>query len=346
MRSLVVLLLVLALPSAARAQAVIEHAGTDAEFRASCAASATVVWLGGRDGTYAVTTDGGTHWRSDTVPGATKFVVVGLHAVNADTAILLMTSFDGGASRIYRTDDGGRTWRLSYEKTAPGVFFDGLAFWDAMHGVAFGDPVGGHLMIIRTDDGEHWSDVPADSVPPAAEGEAGFAASGTAVAVADSVDAWIGTGGGSVARVYRSSNRGHSWSVATTELPAGSTAGLFAIAFRDARHGVAVGGNYATPASPSDNVLTTEDGGRTWAIVGASVPAGVRYGIVYVPGTADTYVAAGPSGWGYTQDGGITWTEGDATRYNTVTAWDAGAVWLAGPDGRVARLAPLPHRAP
>lgn len=343
MRCLIVFFCLAAAPSAGWAQAVPQNAGTSAEFRASSAASADVVWLGGRQGTYAVTTDGGAHWRTDTVPGATKLVVVGLHAVSADTAMLLMTSFDGGLGRIYRTDDAGGTWRLSYENATPGVFLDGMAFWDATHGVAFGDPVGGHLMIVRTDDGEHWMEVPADSMPAAAEGEAGFAASGTAVTVADTADAWIGTGGGTIARVYHSSDRGHTWSVAPTDLPAGATAGIFAVAFRDAQHGLAVGGNYATPASPSDNVLATDDGGRTWRLLGVSAPAGVRYGIVYVPGTAETYVAVGPSGWGFTRNGGTTWTEGGDTRYNTVTAWSAGTVWVAGPDGGVARVAPLDH---
>lgn len=127
--------------------------------------------------------------------------------------------------------------------------------------------------------------------------------------------------------------------MSATPLPAGATSGIYSIAFRDALHGVAVGGDYAMPGSSAENVLGTDDGGQTWSILGTSAPAGVRYGIVYVPGTAGTFVAAGPSGWGFSTDDGKTWTAGDLTRYNTVTAWSAGAVWLAGQHGAVARLA-------
>ncbi|NIP79443.1 MAG: oxidoreductase, partial [Gemmatimonadetes bacterium] len=100
----------------------------------------------------------------------------------------------------------------------------------------------------------------------ALDGEAGFAASGTAIAVAGDRHAWIGTGAGPRARVYRTADAGKSWDAVDTPLPAGPTAGIFGVAFRDTLNGVAVGGDYTDTTSAALNVLRTRDGGRSWEL--------------------------------------------------------------------------------
>jgi len=323
-----------------------QFSGTTAELRGLTAASEAVVWAAGRNGSYARTTDGGATWQADTVPGASELFFIDVHAVDANTAYLLGTHFDGGHARIYKTTDGGAHWSLQYSDSAPGVFFDGMAFWDADHGVAFSDPVDGSFLIVRTDDGgATWRRVPAENIPPPLSGEAGFAASGTAMAVWGTDHVWFGTGGGAVARVFRSGDRGRSWAVAETPLPADASSGIFGIAFRDSLNGVAVGGDYTERDEPSDNVIRTRDGGLTWEIAGGSLPAGVRYAVTYVPGTGrPTLVASGPSGWGYSGDEGTTWVVlEDSLGYNTVSAAYGGMVWAAGTEGRVAAVTLQPH---
>jgi photosystem II stability/assembly factor-like uncharacterized protein len=317
-----------------------------------------VVWAGGRNGTFARTTDGGATWTADTVPGASQLFFIDVHAVDARVAYasqlffidvhavdarvayLLGTNFEGGEARIYKTADGGSSWTSQYRDTTPGVFFDGMAFWDERNGVAFSDPVEGGLLIIATSDGETWSRVPPEDVPAPLPGEAGFAASGTAVAVYGTEHVWIGTGGGTVARVYYSSDRGRTWNVADTPLPGGPTSGIFGIAFRDSLNGVAVGGDYTKGTEPGGNVIRTADGGLTWTSAASSLPAGCRYGATYVPGgRGPILVATGPSGWGLSRDDGATWTVLDTVGYNTVAAAPAGgALWVAGVEGRIAVL--------
>ena len=63
--------------------------------------------------------------------------------------------------------------------------------------------------------------MPTDGSPPVLPGEAAFAASGTCLVLQGASNAWIGTGGGARARVFRSIDRGRSWQVADTPLHAG-----------------------------------------------------------------------------------------------------------------------------
>ena len=308
----------------------------DTEFRGLSAAPGGVAWATGRGGVFAVTADGGATWRTGVIPGADSLFLVDVHAVDARTAYVLGTHFDGGLARIYRTADGARTWQRVFEDARSGAFYDGLAMWDGSRGVAFGDAIDGRMTLVRTENGTDW--VEADRIPPALEGEGGFAASGTAVTTAGTRHAWIGTGAGPRARVLRTEDAGRTWTAAETPLPAGPTAGIFGIAFRDTLNGVAVGGDYTDTTSAALNVMRTRDGGRTWELVSRSAPDGVRYGVAYVPGTRPALlVAVGPSGSGYSLDDGGSWTLMDRTGVNTVAFAGPDEGWAAGVAGLVRR---------
>jgi photosystem II stability/assembly factor-like uncharacterized protein len=345
-RKALTLLAIVSTPAGANGQWLLQESGTTAEFRGLSAANDSVVWAAARNGTYARTVEGGGRWTADTVPGAGSLFLIDVHAVSDSVAFLLGTDFDGGVGVIFRTGDAGASWVESYRYEAPGVFFDGLAFWDAERGIAFSDPVEGSFLVMTTaDGGASWNRVPASELPAPLPGEAGFAASGTAITVAGDDDVWIGTGGGRVARVLHSSDGGRSWTAVETPLAGGASAGIFGIAFRDSLNGVAVGGDYRQPNDTSLNVLRTADGGGSWSLAGRTEPAGVRYGVTYVQtGVPDEprwlLVAVGPSGWGYSTDDGASWRYLDALGFNTVTAAPGGPVWAAGVEGRVARFSP------
>ena len=129
-----------------------------------------------------------------------------------------------------------------------------------------------------------------------------FAASGTNVTVAAPNHVWLGTGAASEARVLRSSDGGRTWAVAKTPLDAGPSAGIFSIAFSDARHGIVVGGDYKAEAVAGNNAAITTDGGATWTpMKGLS---GFRSVVAYAPGNAASMVAVGPAGTDVSHDGG------------------------------------------
>lgn len=317
------------------AQEIVLVPGFTQEFR-GLSMHGDQLWASGRGGVYARSADGGRSWKAGRIPGAEGLFLVDVQALGHDTACVLATSFDGGIGHAYRTTDGGASWARTYEIAHPQAFLDGMAFWDHAHGVAFGDPADGAFFVLRTDDGcASWAEVRGSALDAPLEGEAGFAASGTGIAVAGTAHAWIGTGGGSVARVLRSEDRGLTWTAVATSMPGGPATGIFGIAFRDTLHGIAVAGNYQDPTGNAPTVLSTADGGRSWTVTGPARPAGVRFGAVALP-EAQAFVAAGPSGLGVSLDDGATWVPVDTLFRYGMVARDR-MVWASGPAGWITR---------
>jgi photosystem II stability/assembly factor-like uncharacterized protein len=337
----------LVVSTSASAQWRPQSSSTDVELRGLSVVSPSVVWASGQHGTVVHTADGGAHWTRDTIPGAGALDLRAIAATSAATAHAISI---GDSSRVYRTTDGGRTWSLRWSATRKGTFLDAIRFWDARNGIAMSDPVDGKLLVIVTSDGgESWQEIPADRLPPALPGEGGFAASGTCLAVVGGTHVWIATGGAASARVYHSPDRGATWTVHDTPLRAGvPPAGVFSVAFRDARHGVIAGGNYEKPDLRGRNLATTSDGGATWTLTdSATSPAGYRSAVAIVPGTrANTLVAVGLTGTDVSVDDGTTWQRTDSTAYNSVAFASASAGWAVGPKGRLARWSgPVPDAA-
>jgi photosystem II stability/assembly factor-like uncharacterized protein len=292
-------------------------------------------WAGGTDGTDGVvlrTVDGGGHWAAVGPTSAAGLDFRDVEAWDADHAVALSTG-PGAASAVYLTADGGRHWTLGFQNADDKAFYDCAAFYDRRTGLAVSDPPDGRFRIIRTDDGgRHWRVLPNAGMPAAQDGEAGFAGSGTCLVTAGPV-AYLASGGGAKARVYRSLDGGYHWSAVDTAVPSSPSAGIFSLAFRDPRHGVAVGGDYLDPTASPDPVARTADAGRGWT-VGAGTGQ-YRSGAAWRDG--HTVLAVGTSGSDVSYDGGATWTRFDTAAFNAVQC-AAGACWAAGPKGTIARL--------
>jgi photosystem II stability/assembly factor-like uncharacterized protein len=325
---------------AARGQWRPQVSGTESRLRGLSVVSSQVAWASGARGTVLRTIDGGASWRRLSVPGAERLDFRDLHAVD-DRAAWILASGPGEQSLIERTTDGGATWALSYRSDDPRVFLDAIAFWDSTHGIAQGDPVDGRFLILTTDDGgRSWKPAPGARQPPALAGEGAFAASGTCLVTQGDRNAWFGTGAAKVARVFRSTDRGQSWTVADTPLAAGSpSSGIFSLAFRDADHGVAVGGDYLHPEKGKRIAARTTDGGRTWLEPKGPGPASYRSAVAYIPGTRPpTLVTVGPNGADVSTDDGETWKPLGSSGFDAIGFAGSGAGWAVGDGGRIARF--------
>jgi photosystem II stability/assembly factor-like uncharacterized protein len=336
--------MILTISSLAMGQWQMQRSDIKAEFRGLSAADEKTAWAGGSRNTFARTTDGGTTWETGTVPEKEVLDFRDVEGVDGQTAYLLSIG-NGTKSRIYKTRDGGKTWDLQFLNEDPKAFYDAFAFWDERNGIAVGDPVDGRFTVLRTSDGgAHWIPLRDPAMPPALDGEGVFAASGTTITVQGAANVWFATGATTAARVFRSTDKGGTWTVSATPMTAGPSAGIFSIAFRDGDNGIIVGGDYRKVEEAKDNIARTSDGGRTWQLVADSGIGGFRSCVAYIPGgRGRLLLATGPAGTDYSTDGGVHWMRYDAVGFHVLSFARSGAgAWGAGAGGRIARFVPFP----
>ena len=319
------------------AQWVNQTSNTEASFRSVCAVTNKIVWIGGSKGTFLRTIDGGKTWETNQVHGAETLDFRDVHAFDSQTAILMSAGeAEKGNSKFYKTTNGGKSWEIVFQTTQKGVFFDGIDFWDKQNGIAFSDPIEGKFFIIKTKDGgKTWLQINPANIPAIQENEAAFAASGTSLVTVGRKYAYMCTGGGEFAQVYKTENQGENWSVVKTNLPAGKTNGLFGLRFWNPRCGIAVGGDYQEVNKKVSNVLLTYDGGETWQDAPQTTPVGLKEGVgIY---HKKILIAVGPSGTCYSKDFGKSWLEIDKTAFHAISVSDNG-IWAVGGKGKVCRL--------
>jgi len=306
---------------------------TEASFRGLSVVNKNVIWASGTGGTVIKTVDGGKNWDVIAVPGAEKLDFRDIEAFDSKTAYILSIG-NGDASRIYKTVDGGKSWSLQFTNREDKAFYDALACWDKNSCIAMSDPVDGFYRLLETRNGTDWKIIDTEKMDNAKPGEAAFAASGTCLIAVGKSTAFLVTGG-SEARVFRSDDRGWTWSVADTPIVKGTPgSGIFSIAMRDGKRGVIVGGNYEKPAEAGSNLAFTIDGGRKWTA--GSGLRGYRSGVAFID--RQTVIAVGTNGTDTSRDGGATWSKAGDENLNAVAAAGKNSIWAVGPKGGVYKL--------
>jgi len=310
--------------------------GSTASLRGLSAVSASTAWSSGSVGTVLRTVDRGATWQAVGPPGTDTLQFRDIEAFDANHAVILSIG-NGSDSRIYVTADAGQSWTLAFENDDPNAFYDCMTFFDSRRGLALSDPPdGAKFRIISTSDGgQSWHVVDPAGMPPALAGEFAFAASGQCIASDHGHRAWFATGGAAQARVFRSDDRGQTWSVSATPILSGPSAGIFALTFNGQQRGLAVGGDFSLPTDSPDNFASTRDGGSTWQLL-PGAPAEYRSGAAWVDG--HTAIAVGPSGSDVSTNGGTTWQRFDDGSLHTTDCASPIACWASGANGRAAYL--------
>src|SRR5579862_557565 len=218
---MLLLTLLLALPAETHwwtVQSTAQSIGADSNLRAlSIYVSQSVktipspiIWASGSNGLILRSSDNGTTWQRLHIPNADKLDFRGLQAVDASTAYA-MSIGEADSSRIYKTTDSGATWTLQYTGNHPTLFLDGLACISPTHCFAVSDPVDGKFLLLTTEDGTHWRELPRDHMPAALPNEGIFAASNSSLLVTATTNEILFATGGPAARVFRSTDLGQTW---------------------------------------------------------------------------------------------------------------------------------------
>lgn len=309
-----------------RGVSVRRHQGSDGQQH-------HIIWASGSKGIILRSADDGKSWKQLSAPGGNELDFRDIEAFGAETAYV-MSSGEGDQSRIYRTSDGGQTWKLQYSDQRPGFFLDALACESRTRCYALSDPVEGKFLVLSTEDGEHWKELPRDKMPAALPNEGAFAASGTALSVCQDGSIYFVTGVGA-ARVFRSRDRGRSWKAVTTPMPFGPSSGIFSIACEGRGEAlVAVGGDYKEPAKASRVAIYSRDGGETWSLA-EQQPGGYRSAVA--SSSASDFAAVGANGTDISHDQGKHWKHTDALNLNAVS-FDGNEGWAVGAKGMIARF--------
>ena len=291
-----------------------------------------VVWASGSKGVILRSLDEGETWTRLNVSGGDALDFRGIVALSERIAYV-MSSGEGEKSRIYKTADGGETWNLQYTDKRKEFFLDAIACLSEKHCYALGDPIDGKFLLLSTTDGGHWNPLPNETMPKALPAEGAFAASNSSLLLSGE-EIFFGTGG-PAARVFRSPDSGHTWSVAETPLAHGkASAGIFSIADDNRTDVVIAGGDYQDSKLASAVAAYSHDGGKTWQLSELQ-PAGYRSAVAAL---GKTFLAVGPTGEEVSEDHGTHWRQTGSLNLNAVAGLDAQNVWAVGPNGTIARF--------
>jgi photosystem II stability/assembly factor-like uncharacterized protein len=307
-------------------------------FRGIYAVDKDTVWVSGSKGSVYVTSDSGEKWQKVKVPLSDSLDFRDIEIISPGV-IVLMSSGAGENSRIYKSDDNGKTWKIVFQNLYIDGFLDTIEFWDQKNGIAIGDPVNGKFdILLTTDSGNNWNAALRKNIPDAFIGEAQFAASGTCISVSGNNEAWIATGG-TKARILKTTDKGLTWQVFETPILQGqSSTGIFSIHFLNKNVGLIVGGNYLMENNQDSTSAFSVNGGRTWQLNSSGhLPYQSSVKSININNQA-YFISTGPAGTFYTNNLN-NWQLAEKAGFHCMSiSVKDNTIWLAGSNGRVAKL--------
>ena len=344
----------------------VQESGTTAGLRGIDSVDGTVAWASGSGGTVLRTIDGGAHWLKCAVPDAATDGATldfrGVQAWDSDTAIVMASGL-GDKSRLYKTTDGCKTWRIVLRNPEKEGFWDAVYFGErgdgkgrGNTGYLLGDPVDGVFWLLIThDSGQHWTKQKGTGLRVPLSTQGAFAASNSSII---NFRSWpvFGSGGSGGAFAYSVSEseicvdacspaemnldgRKDKW--IRQAVPVGKSteaSGIFSIFGRAPYAGapffsviVAVGGDYTKPNESEGTAAWSADSGRTWT-ASTTPPHGYRSSVQWYE-ALKLWITAGANGSDISRDDGKTWQPLDDGNWNALSL-----PFVVGPNGRIARL--------
>ena len=331
MRYLLMCLMLMAVPQ--ESWWLVKSTGVDSNLRGVAVAvvkGKITIWATGSKATVLRSIDKGENWQKCVIPGGETRDFRGVQTFDGTTAYVMATG-DGEKSGIYKTTDGGQTWEQQYKDTRKSFSLDAITCSDETHCVALSDPVDGKFLLLRTEDGKHWKELPREHMPDALPKEGAFAASNSGLLVFENHQLYFGTGGPK-ARVFHSTDMGQTWAVSETPILSGKpSAGIFSIV-RAGDTVVAVGGDYTAPTQREKTAAFSVDQGKTWRL-SAKLPLGFRSSVE----TFDAgFVTVGPNGADTSRDG-EKWEAIGGPNLNALN-FSYGKGWAVGAKGVAAQF--------
>lgn len=271
-----------------------------------CAIGHGIAVVAGNEGKIFISKQKKQKWKSYKVPGASELEFRDV-AILSKKDILLMSAGEGEASKIYKSDNGGKSWICTHTNLEKKGFYNGFDFWDKNTGVIISDAIDDKLYLLKTvDGGKTWNRLVSDQLPEVFEKEYGFAASGTSLCTFGKGELRVATGG-AAARVFSSSDYGDTWQVSETPITQGEDSkGIFSIDYWNTKNAVAVGGDWKLESSKGDNVaIFTKK--RDWQLQDVDSKQLKYASCVQYLDDKFSLIATGPSGTAYSTTAGEDW---------------------------------------
>ena len=319
----------------------IVDSGRDCSIRGMSVAGNDVVWVSGSKGHVGRSTDGGTSWTWSVVAGYEKTDFRDIHAFDSLRAVIMGVD---NPAYILKTGDGGRSWKLVFTKTAPGMFLDAMDFRNNGQGICIGDPMdAGHgrksFFVIRSrDGGDTWQPEAPGRLPPTRDGEAIFSASGTNIALLDGRDFdYAVISGGLVSNLYLIGRKGKANAIHPLRIAAGNeSSGAFSLATDRRRIFYCIGGDYKQPDARSGTFVWTTDQAKSWKTSVSAAPSGYRSCIRIIDG--ERMVACGTNGVDLCLEP-AAWTHVSTESFNVcAVSPDKKRIFFGGGKGRIGML--------
>ena len=299
--------------------------------RALSVPSEKVIWASGSKGMVAKSINEGVSFEWMQVKGYEKRDFRAMHAWNNQEAIIVAVA---APAVILKTKDGGASWNKVYENSDTSMFLDAIHFNDQNNGTIIGDPIGGHLFILTTNNkGATWVQMPNDYFKSSLNNGEAFFASSNSNLIHIGKELVFVTGGLS-SRLWT-----NGIAEAMPLLQGTSSTGANSIAISpNGKNIVIVGGDFANDKLASKNIVgyqkSLSNKQINWEPLTLANPNGYKSSVEFIDN--NRIITCGTSGVDVSKDKGATWNTISIDPYHIVKKHPTKrGAYLAGSGGRI-----------